>query len=231
MTPANNYLRRYLATCGVHVEAAVIGREMPCTVEGMRGRYKLWAAALDDTSRNKIIRGEIIVFPSERSRGVRTLAFELDQDQIRALKSDSAKDRGRALRTRNSEARRKENPFATRAPNEVRFCNELACGALGQVPFGPARAEDFRELYEAWCRRHNHYPVPRGRVLRVIARHHNVHVARKRWEINGTLRGPHTLLIPGEWQPGGGEVEAYALGKSIQAFRLAARLYGRAPCA
>jgi hypothetical protein len=231
--PRRKHLNTYLLTClsghGVTVEhpAIPIGRWMPCWASGLPGSYRFRKCEGSE----KLIVGEVDIFLNDdRLQKVRVLTFELDERQIAALKQQGKEVRGRALRIRNAEVRRNRNPYALPAPSTVRFCSAYLRGEILMTSCGPVRAEDLFQLYRTWCKRNGESPMPRGRLRRVMERHHHFRVARKRWQLNGLDHGPCVVLTPDTWAPDG-ESQSESLGRSIGEFRVAAMLYRQAPCA
>lgn len=223
------YLIRYLLGKDVLTNSIVFGREMPCTLAGARGLYKLRR----ETGRNGdlLISLKLFAFREAGSCLVKFEAgsFKIGPEEIEALKRQGAADRADIVRARNAAIKRSKNKFARPPPSEVLFSEALMCGDIGEIRIAPVLVLDFCELYKVWCRRHDLYASPRGRLLRVMARCHQVHVARKRWEHNGEICGPHAFLIPTTWTAGA-EIESAALGQSVHAFRLKSLAYRTTPC-
>jgi hypothetical protein len=95
----------------------------------------------------------------------------------------------------------------------------LQAWRAGRWPVVPALSTDVHAVYLGWCAERSHRPLPIG-AFAVQLRRLGADSARKRWQAEGSLRGPHAVQWPAAMTfPPTGVAEPEWLGESITLFR------------
>jgi hypothetical protein len=95
----------------------------------------------------------------------------------------------------------------------------LQAWRAGRWPVVPALSTDVHAVYLGWCAERGHRPLPIG-AFAIQLRSAGADSARKRWQAEGSLRGPHAVQWPTAMTfPPPGIAEPQWLGESITLFR------------
>lgn len=120
-----------------------------------------------------------------------------------------------------------------------RFWRALVEGQLENIRTNTiALASDLYKLYQHWCGQIGVHAAPMPKLLNTLEKKHGMRTARKRWNDNATVKGPHSVcLIPAlQADPGGkpqfinpekpaDQTEPMWIGSHVAAFRSAVRDY------
>ncbi|MCI1140281.1 hypothetical protein MOQ14_17005 [Stenotrophomonas maltophilia] len=124
------------------------------------------------------------------------------------------------------------NPPMTQAKEELiglsqdspqRFLDELYGDDIPGLKPMPALSKEWYEVYKAWCAREGlPRPAPSPKFINALVRKRQIihpDRARKRYQIEQSVNGPHGFLMLGNCTVPDGKTEAAWLGDQVVSFR------------
>lgn len=101
------------------------------------------------------------------------------------------------------------------------FYYDLVNEDIPGVAPAPALSQDLYDLYKSWCHRTGARMAPMKKLLNAWQRKHRVATSRKRYLADGTIKGPHTVVMLYSHKRPDEQAETTWLGDRIAAFKAA----------